>query len=152
MPVVFAVGRLVKKKGFEYLIDAAAALKAQQPQVRVAIAGSGDLEASLRARAHAAGVGDACSSSATFRTTSCLLLAAADVAVAPSVHEMRKRRRSSEHGDGNDGLGHTARGYAGRRYRRGGHRWGDGAPRAGTRRRALAAAIDGCCAIVRPQC
>ena len=58
VPLVFAIGRLVKKKGFEYLIDAAATLKAQHPRLRVAIAGDGDLDTSLRARAQAAGVGD----------------------------------------------------------------------------------------------
>lgn len=88
VPLIFAVGRLVKKKGFEYLIDAAAVLKARQPLLRVAIAGDGDLETSLRARAQAAGVGD------TVRFLGVVshdvvptFLAAADVAVAPSVHD-----------------------------------------------------------------
>jgi len=88
VPVVLAVGRLVKKKGFEYLIDAAAALKALHPGLRVAIAGDGDLEASLRARAHAAGVGDAVLFlGVVSHDVVPTLLAAADVAVAPSVHD-----------------------------------------------------------------
>jgi glycosyltransferase involved in cell wall biosynthesis len=78
----------VKKKGFEYLIDAAAALKVQQPRLRVAIAGSGDLETSLRARAQAAGVGDNVQFlGVVAHDVVPLLLAAADVAVAPSVHD-----------------------------------------------------------------
>jgi glycosyltransferase involved in cell wall biosynthesis len=88
VPVVVAVGRLVKKKGFEYLIDAAAALKAQLPEIRVAIAGSGDLDASLRARAQAAGIGDSVQFlGVVSHEVVPLLLAAADVVVAPSVHD-----------------------------------------------------------------
>ena len=88
VPLVFAVGRLVKKKGFEYLIDAAAALKAQQPHLRVAIAGDGDLDTSLRARAQAAGVGDMVQFLGVVSHDDVpSLLAAADVAVAPSVHD-----------------------------------------------------------------
>ncbi len=45
---VFAAGRLVRKKGFEYLIDALAAIP-QEMDVQAAIAGAGDLEAELRA-------------------------------------------------------------------------------------------------------
>jgi glycosyltransferase involved in cell wall biosynthesis len=85
---VFAAGRLVKKKGFEYLIDAAAILKTQHPSLCVAIAGDGDLDAALRAQARAVGAGD------TIRFLGVVahhdvpvLLAAADVAVAPSVHD-----------------------------------------------------------------
>ena len=88
VPLVFAVGRLVEKKGFEYLIDAAAALKTRQPGLRVAIAGDGDLEASLRARAQAAGVGEAVQFlGVVSHDVVPTLLAAADVAVAPSVHD-----------------------------------------------------------------
>jgi len=88
VPLVVAIGRLVRKKGFEYLIDAASTLKSQRPDLHVAIAGDGDLDASLRARAHAAGIGDAVKflgvvSHALVPT----ILAAADVAVAPSVHD-----------------------------------------------------------------
>jgi glycosyltransferase involved in cell wall biosynthesis len=88
VPVVVAVGRLVKKKGFEYLIDAAAAVKAHLPQFRVAIAGSGDLDTSLRARAQAAGIGDSVQFlGVVSHEVVPLLLAAADVVVAPSVHD-----------------------------------------------------------------
>jgi glycosyltransferase involved in cell wall biosynthesis len=53
--VVFTAGRLVRKKGFEYLIDAIAALP-RGGGVLAVIAGAGDLEAELRARATAAGL------------------------------------------------------------------------------------------------
>jgi len=88
VPLIFAVGRLVKKKGFEYLIDAAALLKAQCPDLRVAIAGNGDLDASLRLRAHAQGVGETVQFlGVVSHDVVPTLLAAADVAVAPSVHD-----------------------------------------------------------------
>jgi glycosyltransferase involved in cell wall biosynthesis len=87
-PLVFAVGRLVRKKGFEYLIDATAILKKSHPNLRVVIAGEGDLDVPLRARAKAAGVGG------HIRFLGIVphhdiptLLAAADVAVAPSIHD-----------------------------------------------------------------
>jgi glycosyltransferase involved in cell wall biosynthesis len=50
-PLVFAGGRLVSKKGFEYLIDAVRALLPSHPDLVLAIAGDGDLAASLQARA-----------------------------------------------------------------------------------------------------
>ncbi len=55
-PLLFAAGRLVRKKGFEYLIDALAALP-QEMHVQAAIAGSGDLEGELRRRVEAARIG-----------------------------------------------------------------------------------------------
>ena len=88
VPLVFAVGRLVRKKGFEYLIDAAAVLKSAHPRLCVAIAGAGDLEASLRARARDAGVGDLVQFLGDVpHDVVPTLLAAADVGVAPSVHD-----------------------------------------------------------------
>lgn len=88
VPVVFAFGRLVKKKGFEYLIDAAAVLKDDHPALRVVIAGEGDLDAALRARAAAAGLADRVQFLGGVPQHAIpTLLAAADVAVAPSIHD-----------------------------------------------------------------
>jgi glycosyltransferase involved in cell wall biosynthesis len=53
-PFIFTAGRLVRKKGFEYLIDAAASLH-DVPGLRVGIAGSGDLHDELAMRARAQG-------------------------------------------------------------------------------------------------
>lgn len=84
-PLVFAVGRLVRKKGFEYLIDAVAQLPRD---VVVVLAGDGDLREELESRARAAGVADRA------RFVGMLLqdvvadyLAAADIAVVPSVRD-----------------------------------------------------------------
>ena len=52
IPLIVAAGRLVRKKGFEYLIDALA----QIPAAHLAIAGGGDLDRELRERAAEAGV------------------------------------------------------------------------------------------------
>lgn len=78
--LVLAFGRLVEKKGFRYLIEAAARL----PGVRVAIAGEGDLRGelealALQARAPVAFAG------ALEREAMAAALLAADVAVVPSV-------------------------------------------------------------------
>jgi glycosyltransferase involved in cell wall biosynthesis len=87
-PLVLAVGRLVKKKGFEYLIDAAAILRSRHANLRVAIAGEGDLDAALRARAREAGLGDQVKFLGVVSHQDVpSLLAAADVAVAPSVRD-----------------------------------------------------------------
>src|SRR4051812_23790719 len=51
-PLIVAAGRLVRKKGFEYLLEAMASV----PGADLAIAGAGDLDAELRARAAGAGV------------------------------------------------------------------------------------------------
>jgi glycosyltransferase involved in cell wall biosynthesis len=87
-PLVFTVGRFVRKKGFEYLVDAAAKLAPRHPGAVVLVAGDGDLLDELIARARAAGVGG------TVRFPGLLsqddvarYLAAADVAAVPSVRD-----------------------------------------------------------------
>ena len=57
IPLVAAAGRLVRKKGFEYLIDAVGRLPPSQPVV-LALAGDGDLREELHERARAAGIHD----------------------------------------------------------------------------------------------
>ena len=52
-PVLFTAGRLVRKKGFEYLIDALARLP-RGMDLQTAIAGAGDLESELRQQVDAA--------------------------------------------------------------------------------------------------
>jgi glycosyltransferase involved in cell wall biosynthesis len=56
--VVFAAGRLVRKKGFEVLLDAAADLHRRGRPVELVIAGKGDLEGELSRRAQAHGIGN----------------------------------------------------------------------------------------------
>lgn len=87
-PVVFAAGRLVRKKGFEYLIDAVAALKPRRPAPRLVLAGGGDLDAELRGRAAARGIADRVTWLGTVAQSDVAgWLAAADVAAVPSVRD-----------------------------------------------------------------
>jgi len=46
--IIFAVGRMVYKKGFEYLIRAVPAILREHPNARVVLAGGGDLEDRLK--------------------------------------------------------------------------------------------------------
>ena len=57
-PLVMAMGRLVHKKGFEFLIRAAPEVATAFPNVRFLIAGDGDLAEPLVALANDLGVGD----------------------------------------------------------------------------------------------
>jgi glycosyltransferase involved in cell wall biosynthesis len=87
MPLVFAAGRLVRKKGFEYLIDAVAQLPAGAPVV-LAIAGEGDLAAELRERARAAGIAERVRFLGNLTQDDVAAhMAAADVAVVASVRD-----------------------------------------------------------------
>jgi glycosyltransferase involved in cell wall biosynthesis len=78
--LILGVGRLVEKKGFRDLVDAAARLVG----VHLVIAGEGDLRGELTARARAAGV-SARFPGALDREAVAAALAAADVVVVPSV-------------------------------------------------------------------
>lgn len=87
-PVVLAVGRFVKKKGFEYLIDAVPALVARHPGAQVVVAGGGDLEAALRSRVWTAAVSDHVRFPGILgHDAVASALAAADVAVVPSIRD-----------------------------------------------------------------
>jgi glycosyltransferase involved in cell wall biosynthesis len=80
-PVLLAVGRLARQKGFDTLVDAAVILRDRDPLPRLVIAGDGPLAGPLAARSAAAGIdvrflGE--------RADVPALLAAADVVVVPS--------------------------------------------------------------------
>ncbi len=77
---VLAFGRMVEKKGFRYLIDAAARV----PGVHVVIAGDGDLRPSLTARAREIGAPVSFAGSQD-RGAMAAAVAAADIVVVPSV-------------------------------------------------------------------
>jgi glycosyltransferase involved in cell wall biosynthesis len=85
-PFVFSAGRLVGKKGFAFLIDAAARLKPEWPTLRVAIAGEGDLHADLAARAVLTG-GTVVLLGNRSQDDVARLAAAADVVAVPSIHD-----------------------------------------------------------------
>ena len=87
-PVLFTAGRFVRKKGFEYLIDATAELARRVPTVRLVVGGGGDLEGELRARAAERGVADRVRFPGVLGHAEVAeWLAAADVAVVPSVRD-----------------------------------------------------------------
>jgi glycosyltransferase involved in cell wall biosynthesis len=85
--LVFAAGRLVRKKGFEYLIDALPLVEAASG-AHLAIAGAGDLAEELRARARTAGVAERVHFLGDLPQDEVgMWFAAADAAVAPSVRD-----------------------------------------------------------------
>jgi phosphatidyl-myo-inositol dimannoside synthase len=87
VPFVFAAGRLVRKKGFEYLIDAIARARSRP---FVALAGAGDLDEALRARVGAAGLTQRVRFLGNLPQHEVAgYLAAADIVAVPSVHDER---------------------------------------------------------------
>jgi glycosyltransferase involved in cell wall biosynthesis len=85
-PVVLALGRLVYKKGFEYLIQAAGPILAAHPEARIVIAGGGDLAAPLARQVAAAGLtGRVLLPGPVARDLVPLYMGGADVFVLPSV-------------------------------------------------------------------
>ncbi|MFO7691738.1 MAG: glycosyltransferase family 4 protein [Vicinamibacterales bacterium] len=86
--VLFTAGRFVRKKGFEYLIDAVARLAPRWPGLRLVIGGGGDLEAELRARAVERGIAARVSFPGVLTQDAvAACLAGADIAVMPSVRD-----------------------------------------------------------------
>jgi glycosyltransferase involved in cell wall biosynthesis len=86
--IVLAVGRLVRKKGFEFLIEAAVPLARKWPGLVVLVAGDGDLAQELRDRSARAGI------AGTVRFLGMVaqhdlppMLAAADIVAVPSVRD-----------------------------------------------------------------
>lgn len=84
--LVFAAGRLVKKKGFEYLIDAALQLP-QRTRAVLAIGGAGDLATELRTRAAPSQHTRIAFLGNLTQDQVADYLAAADIAVVPSVRD-----------------------------------------------------------------
>ena len=85
--LIVAAGRLVRKKGFEYLIDALPMVASVSP-AHLAVAGGGDLAEELRARARTAGVEDRVHFLGDLTQDEVgTWFAAADVAVVPSVRD-----------------------------------------------------------------
>ena len=86
-PMVFSAGRLVSKKGFEYLIQAAPRLAASRPDLRVVIAGDGDLRRDLARRADEIGPDRVLLLGNQPQSQIARLAAAADVVAVPSVRD-----------------------------------------------------------------
>jgi len=87
-PMLFTAGRFVRKKGFEYLIDATALLAKRWPALVCVIGGGGDLDVELHTRAAAHGLGGRVRFVGVLPQDAVAEhLAAADVAVVPSVRD-----------------------------------------------------------------
>ncbi len=87
-PLLFTAGRLVRKKGFEYLIRAMPQVAACSPGAVLVIGGSGDLDAELRHTAQACGVANRVVFTGLLQQDEVAeFLAASDVAVVPSVRD-----------------------------------------------------------------
>lgn len=88
--LIVAVGRLVDKKGFEHLLEAAPAILLGRPGARLVIGGGGDLEEPLRRRAAALGLGGrVLLPGALSHPEALALIAGADLFVMPSVRDRR---------------------------------------------------------------
>ena len=83
-PLVGVVGRLVRDKGQDVFLDAAARVLSRRPDARFVLVGTGPLEQELRARASALGIAPAVSFLG-FRDDMPEITAALDVSALPSV-------------------------------------------------------------------
>ena len=80
------VTRLHESKGNEFLVDAARQVIAARPQARFVLVGEGPLDAALKARAHALGLGDRFRFHG-FHSDTAAVLSAFDLSVFPSLWE-----------------------------------------------------------------
>lgn len=88
--LVVAVGRLVDKKGFRYLIDAAPAILAGCPQARIVLGGDGDLRGELEERARRLGIaGEVTFTGGLAHDEALALIAAGELLVMPSIRDSR---------------------------------------------------------------
>lgn len=88
VPLVVAVGRFVYKKGFHTLIDALVELRRTYPQLRLLLAGYGDLHDAYIQRARELGVIDMLvMPGQLLRDEVAKVIASADVYCVPSVHD-----------------------------------------------------------------
>lgn len=89
-PLLLAVGRLVDKKGFRYLLDALPEVLRRHPDAHLVLGGGGDLEQALRARARELGVEGSVTFSGPLDHPGVLeLMRAADLFVMPSIRDRR---------------------------------------------------------------
>ncbi|MCS6938673.1 MAG: glycosyltransferase [Roseiflexus sp.] len=87
-PIILAMGRMVYKKGFTYLLDALPHIRAAHPCATLVLAGYGDLRDELKERARRLGVADAVIFPGQLpRDRAARYVAAADVYVVPSVRD-----------------------------------------------------------------
>ncbi len=86
--MILGVGRLVYKKGFEFLVQAMADVLPRAPNARLVIAGDGDLRGELERRAAELGVaGQVCFAGKVARGEIASYFAAADIVAVPSVRD-----------------------------------------------------------------
>lgn len=86
--LVLGVGRLVRKKGFEFLIDAIARLAPARPRLRLVLAGDGDLRAEFERRIASHGLGGrVVMPGVLLQDDVAAALAAADAVAVPSVKD-----------------------------------------------------------------
>lgn len=86
--LILAIGRMVYKKGFTYLLDAMPHIRASHPRATLVLAGYGDLLDELKERAGRLGVADVVIFPGQLpRDRAARYVAAADVYVVPSVRD-----------------------------------------------------------------
>ncbi|GIV97028.1 MAG: glycosyl transferase family 1 [Herpetosiphonaceae bacterium] len=87
-PLIIAWGRMVYKKGFGFLIEAMPGIRKRYPEALLLLAGYGDLEEALRARASQLGLDGAVVFPGPIRRDELpAMINAADVVAVPSVHD-----------------------------------------------------------------